>query len=80
MFRNSLQGLGEKAAPMLGGVIELIARVSVASLLPGVLGYLGACMAPSAAWMGAGIWTMVWYFHLERGWHKQGLLKEGKAA
>ena len=80
VFRNSLQGLGEKAAPMLGGVIELIARVSVASLLPGVLGYLGACMAPSAAWMGAGIWTMVWYFHLERGWRKQGLLKGGRAA
>lgn len=41
LYRNTLQGLGEGFLPMLGGVLELIARGLVVVVLPGVIGYLG---------------------------------------
>ncbi|MBR5232197.1 MAG: MATE family efflux transporter [Clostridia bacterium] len=80
IFRNSLQALGEKAAPMLGGVIELFARVGVSAILPKFIGYAGACLAPCAAWMGAGLWTFARYMHIERRWRRLGMMKEGSDA
>lgn len=79
IFRDGLQGLGERAVPMMGGVLELIARVGVSAVLPGMIGYLGACFAPCAAWLGAGILNCVCYFRLEKRWRKCGLLKEEAA-
>jgi len=80
IFRDGLQGLGERAVPMLGGVLELIARMSVSMVLPGVIGYLGACFAPCAAWVSAGVLNCVFYFRLEKRWRRWGWLKEEKAA
>ena len=64
----------------MGGVVELIARVGVCAFLPALIGYTGACLAPCAAWVGAGTLTFVRYFYLERRWRRQGLMKEGKQA
>ena len=75
IFRNMLQGLGEKTTPMAGGVVELIARVGVCMVLPGIIGYTGACLAPCAAWIGAGVLNCARYFYLERRWRRQGLMK-----
>lgn len=80
IFRSMLQGLGEKVAPMMGGVVELIARVGVCAVLPGIMGYTGACLAPCAAWLGAGLLTTIRYLYVERRWRRQGLMKEGEAA
>ena len=76
LFRNTLQGLGEKVAPMMGGVLELVARVGVCAFLPGLIGYTGACLAPCAAWLGTGVLTCARYFYLEKRWRRQGLMKE----
>ena len=51
--RSALQGLGHAGIPTLSGVIELILRSAVALLLVGPLGFLGACLAAPAAWLGA---------------------------
>ena len=75
IFRNMLQGLGEKTAPMIGGVVELIARVGVCMVLPGIIGYTGACLAPCAAWIGAGVLNCARYFYLEKRWRRLGLMK-----
>lgn len=75
IFRNALQGLGEKVAPMMGGVVELIARVGVCAVLPGLIGYTGACLAPCAAWVGAGVLNCVRYLYLERRWRRAGWMK-----
>jgi len=80
IFRSMLQGLGEKVAPMMGGVVELIARVGVCAVLPGIMGYTGACLAPCAAWLGAGLLTTIRYLYVERRWRRQGLMKEGETA
>ena len=51
IYRNGLQGMGESLIPMLGGVVEFIARLVVCLLLPSVLGYTAICMASPAAWV-----------------------------
>ena len=80
IFRSMLQGLGEKIAPMMGGVVELIARVGVCAVLPGIIGYTGACLAPCAAWLGAGLLTTIRYLYVERRWKRQGLMERSEAA
>ena len=53
IFRSALQGLGHSGVPTLSGVVELILRSAVALTLVGPLGFLGACIAAPAAWVGA---------------------------
>lgn len=53
VFRSALQGLGHSGVPTLSGVVELILRSAVALTLVGPLGFLGACIAAPAAWVGA---------------------------
>lgn len=62
VFRNSLQGMGEAAVPVFGGVMELVARVIVSLLLPAKLGYLGVCLASPAAWIAADIPLLLRYY------------------
>ena len=53
VFRNSLQGMGYSMFAMTAGVCELVARVLVAVLLVGVLGFFAICIAGPAAWLAA---------------------------
>ena len=70
LFRNTLQGLGETLFPMLGGVSELVARTVVSMVLPGMLGYLGVCLASPIAWIAAGCLTGIRYLYIESRWRK----------
>ncbi|MDF2513288.1 MAG: family efflux transporter [Herbinix sp.] len=51
LYRNALQGLGDGFVPLLGGVCELIARITVIILLLKPFGYLGICWANPVAWI-----------------------------
>ena len=74
IFRNSIQGLGKPLFPFLAGIGELIARVTIASLIPPLLNggainnnaniqsIYGLCLADPAAWFFACI------FLLTAGW------------
>lgn len=53
VYRNGLQGMGDGLFPMLGGLGELLARLAVATILPGLMGYMGICMASPVAWCAA---------------------------
>jgi putative MATE family efflux protein len=53
LLRFSLQGLGFSILPMSAGFAELIARVLVALLLVGPLGFLAVCLASPIAWLAA---------------------------
>lgn len=66
VFRNALQGMGNALWPMIGGVGELLARFVVAITLPGVIGYLGVCLASPVAWVVAAVPLMLVYL----GWSK----------
>ncbi|HHV12357.1 MAG TPA: MATE family efflux transporter [Clostridiales bacterium] len=51
IYRNALQGLGDGLIPMLGGVCELVARVTVTVVLLKPFGYFGICWTNPVAWL-----------------------------
>lgn len=60
-FRNTMQGCGYGLLPMMGGVVELAARLVCALLAMHTLNYILACFCDPAAWLAAGIFTAVSY-------------------
>lgn len=63
IYRNSMQGMGETIFPMLGGVMELVARTIAVYTLPFALGfgYAGLCFASPLAWIAATVLLFVSY-------------------
>lgn len=60
IFRNALQGMGEAFVPLMGGVMELIMRVVVATIaVP--FGFWAVCLASPMAWIGADIPLLITY-------------------
>ena len=66
IYRAALQGLGKTFAPTLTGVMELVMRAAVAIYLAPILGYLGACFANPAAWVGGLIPLLVSYYFVKK--------------
>ncbi|MGI5958633.1 MAG: MATE family efflux transporter [Massiliimalia sp.] len=62
VYRSSLQGLGNAIIPMISGFLELVLRVSLAFILPNFFGFQGVAMADVAAWIGAGVLLMIFYY------------------
>ena len=53
VFRNTLQGLGNAIAPLISGVMEFFARVSVAYLFTSLFGDELIYFAEPSAWFAA---------------------------
>ncbi len=64
VFRHILQGCGFGVLPMLGGVVELVARGVVAFLAAMAHSYVGVCFGNVAAWVGAATFFVILYFVL----------------
>ena len=62
VVRSSLQGLGNASYPFISGVAELIVRVAVALILPGILGREGIFFAEVLAWLGADLVLLAGWF------------------
>ncbi len=71
VYRNSVQGLGYSRAAMFAGVMELIGRAVVATVLVKIWGFTGACLAHPAAWLCADVFLLPLYFHVVRKLEKQ---------
>lgn len=61
IFRNAMQGCGYGFLPMMGGVVELGARLVTASLAIKLLSYPLSCACDPAAWISAAAFTAVSY-------------------
>ncbi len=61
IFRNSMQGCGYGMLPMLGGVVELAARLSMSVLAIRKRTYTFAAASDPSAWVAAGIFTGIAY-------------------
>ena len=59
IFRNIMQGCGFSLLPMLGGVVELFARLLMAVIAMALVSYPLACFCDPAAWVGAAVFTAV---------------------
>lgn len=66
VFRSALQGMGRSIYTLVGGSMECVIRILISTTLPGIIGYLGCCLAGPAAWIGAIIPLLVAYFYEKR--------------
>lgn len=62
VYRNTLQGLGKSFIPTLAGSLELVVRIFAAFVLAALMGFTGACLANSMAWIGACILLCIAYY------------------
>jgi putative MATE family efflux protein len=58
VFRMSTQGLGYSGRAVYGGVMEMIARITVSTLLVPHYGYTAICFADQSAWIAACIYIV----------------------
>lgn len=66
IFRNVMQGCGYGFLPMMGGVVELFARLVTAFAAMKLMSYPLACFCDPAAWTGAGVFTGIAYLFVIR--------------
>ena len=64
IFRNALQACGFGFFPMMGGVVELVARAVVAFVAAAYMSYAGVCCANVAAWFTTAIYLWIGYGYL----------------
>ncbi len=63
MYTSAIQGMGDTLTPMVSGGMELVMRIGVALILPGLIGQDGIYFAEPAAWLGAEALLMFTYYH-----------------
>ena len=61
IFRNTMQGCGYGFLPMMGGVVELVARLVTAALAMHLLSFALSCACDPAAWASAALFTGISY-------------------
>lgn len=62
VYRACLQGFGNTIASVICGILQFGMRVGVALILPRFLGEFGLFFAEPAAWLGAAIVVVIWYY------------------
>jgi len=74
-FRNTMQGCGYGFLPMMGGVVELIARLVCSVIATNTMSFIMAYFCDPAAWFAAAVFTMVSYIfvikRIEKSFIKQ---------
>lgn len=55
LYRSSMQGMGDIIMPTLLGIVELTARVTVATLFTNSLGFFAICISCPFAWVGGAL-------------------------
>lgn len=78
IFRNIMQGCGYGFLPMMGGVVELVARVIPAAVSMQIASYPLAAACDASAWLTAGIFTACAYHFYVIGKIEQKI-KRGRA-
>lgn len=63
VFRNALQGIGDKVTPILSSIIELVGKFAVAMALAPKLGYLGVMISEPLVWIGMAIILAIGFYH-----------------
>ena len=62
IYRSALQGFGNTIVPMISGGLELVARISLASILPKFLGFTGIAIAEISEWISADLILIPSYY------------------
>lgn len=62
VFRNALQGVGDKITPILSSIIELAGKFAVAMALAPRLGYFGVMISEPLVWIGMALILAVGFY------------------
>lgn len=76
IYRSALQGLGNTLVPMVSGGVELLMRITFATILPPLVGFYGICFAEVSAWIGAELLLMFAYYKNIRALEPRMLLPD----
>ena len=63
IFRNCLQSIGRKYAPIIGSVVEMLSKLIAVRLLVPALGYLGVCILEPIIWLMCAIIVFIDFCH-----------------
>lgn len=63
IFRNCLQSIGRKYAPILGSVVEMLSKLLAVRFLVPALGYLGVCILEPIIWLMCAIIVFIDFCH-----------------
>ena len=55
VFRNALQGVGDKITPIASSIIELLGKFAVAMILAPRMGYFGIMISEPLVWAGMAV-------------------------
>lgn len=64
VYRNAMQGAGFGFMPMMGGVVELVARILAAVIAVRMGSFTGICFGNVAAWVTAAVFLAIAYWLL----------------
>ena len=53
VYRSGVQGMGDTVMPMWSGVLEMVMRIAMVSILMGTLGFRAVAIAEASAWISA---------------------------
>ena len=62
VFRNALQGVGDKITPIVSSILELVGKFAVAKILAPRLGYFGVMISEPLVWTGMAIILAIGFF------------------
>lgn len=77
VYRSAIQGLGNAVVPMVAGFLECVGRVSIALMLPGLVGEIGLFFAEPTAWLFSAVYLMISYYSMARKIDRPGLPQAG---
>lgn len=75
IYRNTLQGMGLSMLPMIGAILELLARCGSAIFLAPIVGFLGVCLAEPISWFSSSSLFAGSYFYFIRIIEKKNALQ-----
>ncbi|MCR5547084.1 MAG: MATE family efflux transporter [Lachnospiraceae bacterium] len=70
IFRNTMQGCGRGLLPLIGGIVEFVARLVAAVISMKIMSYTLAVACDPLAWIAAGIYTFVAYLFMMKRMEK----------
>ncbi len=66
IVRFLIQGMGHSPLAIIAGVLEMVARIIVATILVPLLGFSGVCLASPLAWIMADAFLIPAYIHVQK--------------
>jgi len=62
IYRNTMQGIGNKTMPLVSSILELILKIVTALWVAPGIGYVGIAFCEPVAWVVCGVFLMIFFY------------------